>query len=89
VNRRGVAVIEVSIALEVECGGTADIKPHRHAGSIHGLKDGRRFGEAPYMWRPFRFHVVRHLGEALDKVRKADYAAHSFMKYHHNDSPRP
>jgi transposase len=42
------------------------------------------------MWRPFRsstswnapqaavlfdkFHVMRHLGEALDKVRKAEYA---------------
>jgi hypothetical protein len=41
VNRRGVAVIEVSIVLEVECDGAAGIKPHRHAGSIHGLKDAQ------------------------------------------------
>ena len=43
------------------------------------------------MWKPFRnvtkdkapqaailfdkFHAIRHLGEALDKVRKAEYAA--------------
>src|SRR3984893_8917251 len=55
-----------------------------------GLKKSRQIKLAVMdMWKPFRnvtkdtpqaailfdkFHIMRHLGEALDKVRKAEYA---------------